>query len=87
MAGERTLDGESRIQYRDYMASIENSATELATAVRKHRGIENGQHWGLDVALRQDHWRISKGSAPENLDLLRYIAVNAVKQEKVKSCG
>jgi len=87
MESQRTVDGETSIEYRYYIASIENSATEFARAVRGHWGIENGLHWVLDVALREDDCRVRKGNAPENLALLRHIAVNAVKQEKTKKLG
>jgi hypothetical protein len=39
------------------------------------------------VALREDDCRVRKGDAPENLAILRHIAVNAVKQEKTKKLG
>jgi predicted transposase YbfD/YdcC len=87
MESQRTVDGETSIEYRYYIASIENRATEFARAVRGHWGIENGLHWVLDVALREDDCRVRKGNAPENLALLRHIAVNAVKQEKTKKLG
>jgi hypothetical protein len=41
----------------------------------------------LDVAFREDDCRVRKGHAPENLVLLRHIAVNAVKQEKTAKLG
>jgi predicted transposase YbfD/YdcC len=87
MESERTVDGKTSIEYRYYIASIENSATEFARAVRGHWGIENGLHWVLDVALREDDCRVRKVNAPENLALLRHIAVNAVKPEKTKKLG
>jgi predicted transposase YbfD/YdcC len=87
MESERTVNEETSIEYRYYIASIENSATEFARAVRGHWGIENGLHWVLDVALREDDCRVRKGNAPENLALLRHIAINAVKQEKTKKLG
>jgi predicted transposase YbfD/YdcC len=87
MESERTVNEETSIEYRYYIASIENDATEFARAVRGHWGIENGLHWVLDVALREDDCRVRKGNAPENLALLRHIAINAVKQEKTKKLG
>jgi predicted transposase YbfD/YdcC len=55
--------------------------------VRGHWGIENGLHWTLDVAFREDDCRVRKGRAPENFALLRHIAVNAIKQEKTAKLG
>ncbi len=87
MESQRFVDGKTSIEYRYYITSIENSATEFARAVRGHWGIENGLHWVLDVGLREDDCRVRKGNAPENLALLRHIAINAVKQEKTKKLG
>ncbi len=33
--------------------------------------IENGLHWVLDVAFREDESRVRTGHAPRNLGLLR----------------
>jgi hypothetical protein len=37
--------------------------------------------------FREDDCRVRKGHAPENLALLRHIAVNAIKQEKSAKLG
>ena len=87
MESQRTVDGETTVEHHYYISSIQNSATEFARGARKHWGIENGLHWVLDVALREDDCRVRKGNAPENFALLRHIAVNAVKQEKTKKLG
>jgi predicted transposase YbfD/YdcC len=84
---ERTVDGKTSIEYRYYISSAEPNAVDFAGAVRGHWGIENSLHWVLDVALREDDCRVRKGDAPENLAILRHIAVNAVKQEKTKKLG
>jgi hypothetical protein len=44
--------------------------------VRKHWSIENELHWVLDVALNEDHSRVRKDQTPENLAVLRHIALN-----------
>ena len=84
---ERTVDGQTSIEHHYYVASIENSAAAFARAARRHWAVENGLHWVLDVALREDDCRVRKGNAPENLALLRHIALNAVKKEKTKKLG
>ena len=80
--------GEKRsLQDRFFISSLPCDASRLLKAVRAHWGIENGLHWTLDVAFREDDCRVRKGHAPENFALLRHIAVNAIKQEKTAKLG
>jgi predicted transposase YbfD/YdcC len=64
-----------------FIGSIESDAELFAKAVRNHWGIENGLHWTLDMAFREDESRIRKGHAPENFAVLRHIALNLIKSE------
>jgi predicted transposase YbfD/YdcC len=56
-------------------------------AIRDHWQLENGLHWVLDVAFREDESRIRKNHAPANMALLRHIAVNLLKQEQTARLG
>ena len=47
----------------------------------------NQLHWVLDVALNEDRSRVRKDQAPENLAVLRHIALNLLKQEKTAKGG
>ena len=38
-------------------------------------------HWNLDVTFREDKMRSRKGYLPENLAVLKRIALNMIKQE------
>ena len=49
--------------------------------VRAHWGIENGLHWVLDVTMGEDQNRSRKGNAPQNLALLRRLALNVMRLE------
>ncbi len=65
-----------------YLTSLKSDAELFAKAVRNHWGIENGLHWTLDMAFREDECRIRKGYAPENFSVLRQMALNLLKSEK-----
>ena len=72
-----------------YIASLTapQLAARLLKAVRAHWTIENGLHWVLDIAFRQDHSRVRGGSSPQNFTVLRHIAVNLLKQETSTKLG
>jgi len=74
-------------QVRFYISSLPSNATRIVEIVRKHWAIENELHWVLDVALNEDHSRVRKDHAPENLAVLRHIALNLLKQEKTARGG
>ncbi|MCJ7657806.1 MAG: ISAs1 family transposase [Anaerolineales bacterium] len=66
---------------RFFISSLHAPAKQLLKAVRGHWSIENGLHWVLDVAFREDECRVRKEHAPENLAVLRHIALNLLKQD------
>ena len=72
---------------RYYISSLLSNAERILHAVRKHWSIENKLHWVLDVALHEDHSRVRKDQALENLVVLRHIALNLLKQEKTAKGG
>ncbi len=45
-------------------------------------GRENQLHWVLDVEFNEDDSRVRKDYAPENLAIIRHIALNLLKQDK-----
>jgi predicted transposase YbfD/YdcC len=84
---ERVVDGKRSKEIRYYISSLENDAKVFAHAVRNHWSIENGLHWVLDVAFREDENRARMGNSQANLSLVRHIALNLLKQEKSKKVG
>ena len=52
--------------------------------VRQHWSIENNLHWCLDVVMNEDQDRTRKGHGPENLAVLRHMAINAMQKEGSK---
>ena len=63
-----------------YAITSMNSVDAFAHAMRKHWGIENGLHYCLDVSFNEDHSRIRKDHAPDNLAVVRHFALSALKQ-------
>ncbi len=84
---ERTIDEETTTEIRYYISSLDADAKRFGQAVRGHCGIENKLHWVLDIAFKEDDCRVRKDNAPENLAVLRHIALNLLKQESALKRG
>ncbi len=78
---ERVTATTSSIEARYYIGSIINDAEIFGDAVQTHWEIENCVHWSLDVTFHEDQSRIYKDHAPENMAVLRHIALNLLQQE------
>lgn len=72
---------------RYFISSWVASAQDFLKAIRDHWQIENGLHWVLDIAFREDDSRIRKDHSPQNMALIRHIALNLLKQEKSLKVG
>lgn len=69
-----------------YLSSLKTDIDTLSGCVRGHWGVENGLHWVLDTAFREDENQSRKGFTQQNLVTLRHMALNLLKLEKsVKS--
>jgi predicted transposase YbfD/YdcC len=82
ITAQRQLNGKTTTKTRYFISSLAPSAQRALAVCRDHWQIENDLHWILDVAFAQDHNRVHKDHAPENLSVLQHIALNLVKQEK-----
>jgi predicted transposase YbfD/YdcC len=80
VARERRAGGKSQSTAHYYVTSYAGTAAEMAGFIRGHWGIENGLHWVLDVAFREDESRTRAGHAGANLGLLRRVAVSLLKR-------
>lgn len=80
---------------RYFLSTLPVRARRHAKVIRDHWGIENTQHWVLDVTFREDGSRVYKDHGPENLALLNRLALSLIKQHpgkdsirgKRKMCG
>jgi predicted transposase YbfD/YdcC len=69
---------------RYYLLSKYIPAKRLLQSVRSHWGIENRLHWVLDVVFAEDANRARKDNAPENLAILRRLALNIIRHHPAK---
>jgi len=81
---ERAVAGVNTSTAHYYITSHAGTAEALAGLIRGHWGIENGLHWVLDVAFREDESRTGDLNAGANLALLRRVAVSLLKRATSK---
>jgi predicted transposase YbfD/YdcC len=72
---------------RYYISSLVVPAARMLQLVRSRWSIENSLHWVLDIAFQEDHNRVHKDHGPENLAVLRHVALNLVKQDQSIKLG
>lgn len=72
---------------RYFISSWQASAKDFLKAIREHWQIENGLHWVLDIAFREDDSRIRKDHAPQNMAVIRHISLNLLKQDRSSKVG
>jgi predicted transposase YbfD/YdcC len=80
---------------RYFLLSKYMPAKRALQVLRSHWSIENRLHWVLDVVLAEDANRARKDNAPENLAILRRLALNIIRshpakisiQQKIKRAG
>lgn len=80
---------------RYFLLSKPWSPTRVLAITRAHWGIENQLHWVLDVVFDEDRARNRKDNGPENLAILRKLALNILRshpstasiRHKIKRAG
>lgn len=97
ITSRRRLHGKraERPVVRYFLLSRYMPAKQVLQILRSHWAIENGLHWVLDVVFAEDANRARKDNAPENLAILRRLALNIIRnhpaktsmQQKIKRAG
>ncbi len=78
---EREVQGRNASTAHLYLTSLRATAAELGRLIRGHCGIENGLHWCLDVAFREDANRTRDTNAGANLGVIRRVAASLLEQD------
>ena len=79
---ETDIGDSNTIEFSYYIGSI-TSVKQFEKAVRNHWQVES-MHWSLDVTYKDDANKTRKGTAPQNMAVLKRIAFNAVKKDTQK---
>jgi len=77
---ECEIKGKKTVERRYFISSLKDSIDEFSSAVRKHWGIES-THWVLDVVFKEDGRRVRKDCGPQNLAMLKRLALNIIKKD------
>jgi predicted transposase YbfD/YdcC len=80
----RQTDTECTSEKRYYISSLAADSEKIAHAIRSHWEIENRLHWCLDVSFNEDASRIRTDHAPENMNIVKKIAMNLLRLNPLK---
>lgn len=68
-------------QKRYYLSSLTQvSSQQIIQFTRGHWSIENQLHWQLDVSFKEDHSTVRRDNAPQNLAVMRKLALQVLRQ-------
>ena len=84
---ERSFKNEpekTQVKTRFYISSKKESAPYFSICTRNHWSIENQLHWYLDIVFAEDRQRSREGHAPENMAILRKMALQLLLKNKGK---
>ena len=70
---------------RYFLLSKAFSPKRLLAITRSHWGIENQLHWVLDMVFDEDRARNRKDHGPENIAVLRKLALNLLRSNPLKA--
>jgi predicted transposase YbfD/YdcC len=68
-----------------YLLSQPLAAERFNLVARAHWGVENSLHWCLDVVMQEDWARNRMDNGPQNLAVLRHMALNVMRKDPRKA--
>ncbi len=77
-----TRGGKTSTTRHYHLSSRPLSPEAYLAAARAHWSIENGLHWVLDMTFDEDRARNRKDKGPENLAILRKLALNILRRAR-----
>jgi predicted transposase YbfD/YdcC len=77
----REINGQVQESTETFISSLAPKVRDHAKRIREHWGIENKQHWILDVTFSEDSSRIRKGSSPEISSVFRRLALSILQRD------
>ena len=77
----REINGQVQESSETFISSLAPKVRDHAKRIREHWGIENKQHWILDVTFSEDSSRIRKGSSPEISSVFRRLALSILQRD------
>ena len=91
----RETKGKTTTETAYYLLSTPLAPERFGDAVRAHWGVENKLHWVLDVTMNEDQARNRLDNGPNNLAVLRHMAINILNtctlkistRRKIKRAG
>jgi predicted transposase YbfD/YdcC len=83
----REASGEPTTETHYYVSSLPPDAQRIGSAIRDHWDIENGLHWGLDVAFGDDDRKIRDARSAENFAIVARMAFTLVKRDPARKRG
>ena len=88
VTAERDSNNKTTQETRYFITSLDaTDPKRLGQVIRSHWGIENNLHWVLDYAFDEDDQRTRLGHSAANMAVLRHIALNLIKSDKITKIG
>lgn len=77
-------NGKTSEETRYYISSLPPDAKKISTSIRSHWAVENSLHWVLDMSFNDDLSRIRRENAPQNMAVIKHLALNMIRQVQQK---
>ncbi len=84
---ERRIGDKVEQETRYFINRGDTRVQDFSNHVRSHWSIENNLHWRLDMIFNEDGAHLRVDHAPENMAIVRHIAVNLLTSERTMKVG